>query len=106
MTKHIEVAIVEPNKPARFEKITNTLEAKQKIVGGYIEVIRMDGFDIIINEEGKLIDLEPNFGIYGGMDYVAGTAIFAGVNYEKGEFKSLNEVQKTLIKRNFEEREV
>jgi Domain of unknown function (DUF3846) len=102
--KRIEVIIVEPNQPARIETIPNTLEAKQKIVGGYIEVIRMDGFDIIINEEGKLIDLEPNFGIYGGQDYVAGTAIFAGVNYETGDFKSLNEVQKTLILRNFEER--
>ena len=104
--KTIEVIVVEPNKPARIEKISNTLEAKQKLVGGYIEVIRMDGFDIIINEEGKLLDLEPNFGIYGGMDYVAGTAIFAGVNYETGDFKSLNEVQKTLILRNFEEREI
>lgn len=104
--KKITVIIVEPNKPARIEEIPNTLEAKQKIVGGYIECIKMDGFDIIINEEGKLFDLEPNFGIYGGQDYVAGTAIFAGVNYDKGEFKSLNDVQKTMILRNFEEREI
>ena len=87
--KVIKVIIVEPNKVARVEEIENTLSNLQNIVGGHIECIRMDGHDIIINEEGKLIDLEPNFGLYGGQDYVAGTAIFAGVDYEEGEFKSL-----------------
>ena len=37
----ITVAIVEPNKPARIEVIENTLEAKQAIVGGRIEVLVM-----------------------------------------------------------------
>ena len=69
--KIIKVVIVEPSQPAR------------------VEIIQ----DIIINEEGKFIDLEPNFGIYDGQDYVAGTAIFAGVDYEEGEFKSLSDQQ-------------
>ena len=91
--KNIKVVIVEPSKPARVEMIENTLSNLQSIVGGHIECIREDGFDIIINEEGKFIDLEPNFGIYEGQDYVAGTAIFAGVDYEEGEFKSLSDQQ-------------
>jgi hypothetical protein len=91
--KNIKVVIVEPSKPARVEMIENTLSNLQSIVGGHIECIREDGFDIIINEEGKFIDLEPNFGIYEGQDYVAGTAIFAGVDYEEGEFKSLSDRQ-------------
>jgi hypothetical protein len=101
MEKQIKVIIVEPHRPARIEIIANNLEAKQKIVGGYIECVRFDGFDIIINEEGKLENLEPNFSIYDGMDYIAGTAIFAGVDYDRGEFKSLTAKQQALILMNF-----
>jgi hypothetical protein len=96
---------VEPSKPARIEIIENALSNLQSIVGGYIDCIREDGFDIIINDEGKFIDLEPNFGIYDGQDYVAGTAIFAGVDYEEGEFKSLSDQQATGILMAFGERE-
>lgn len=98
MTKqaNIKVVIVEPNQSARIETIENTLSNLQKLVGGYIECIRQEGFDIIINEEGKMLELEPNFSIYGG-DYVAGTAIFAGVDYDEGEFKSLTDEQATHI---------
>jgi hypothetical protein len=104
--KTIAVVIVEPYKPARVEMIENTLEAKQKIVGGRIECIRLDGYDIIINEEGKLEALEPNFGIHNGMDYVAGTAIFAGVNYDEGDFISLTPEQRKFIVRQFQGREL
>lgn len=103
--KNIKVVIVEPSKPARVEVIENALSNFQNLVGGYIECIREDGFDIIINEEGKFIDLEPNFGIYEGQDYVAGTAIFAGVDYDEGEFKSLSDQQVKGILMAFRERE-
>jgi len=102
---NIMVVIVEPQKPARVERIVNDLSNLQKLVGGYIECIRQDGFDIIINEEGKLMDLEPNFGLYDGMDYVAGTALFAGVNYDEGEFKSLTQEQIKGILNSFSRRE-
>jgi hypothetical protein len=88
--KIIEVVIVEPNRPARIEIIKNELSNLQKIVGGYIDCIRQNGFDIIINDEGKMNGLEPNFMIYGGQDYVAGTAIFVGVDNSEGEFKTLD----------------
>jgi hypothetical protein len=90
---NIKVIIVEPQKPARVEMIKNDLETLQTLVGGYIEYIKEDGFDIIINEEGKLFELEPNFAIYGGQDYIVGTAVFAGVDYKKGESKSLTDKQ-------------
>ena len=93
----IKVVIVEPNNPARIELIPNALETFQEIVGGYIECVREEGFDIIINEEGKLEELEPNFGLYGGKDFVAGTAIFSGVDYDSGEFKSLTDEQTKFI---------
>lgn len=100
----ITVVIVEPDQPARVETIENTLEAKQAIVGGRIEVLGMDGFDIIFNEEGKFEDLEPNFGIFGGRDYIAGTAIFAGLDYDSGEFTSLTPEQRKSIAGQFRER--
>jgi hypothetical protein len=102
---NIMVVIVEPQKPARIERIKNDLSNLQKLVGGYIECIRQDGFDIIINEEGKLIELEPNFAMYQGQEVVVGTAIFAGVDYTEGEFKSLTEGQIKRILNAFTERE-
>ena len=62
-----------------FDQIENTLEALQDEVGGYIETISCGGSAVlIVNEEGKLIGLEPNFQI-GDFDVIAGTAIVAGV---------------------------
>lgn len=45
----------------RIEEISNTLEAKQKFVGGLITVVGLtDELDIIANDEGKLEHLLPN----------------------------------------------
>ena len=40
--------------------IDNTLEAKQEYVGGLIQVLCIDGIDIICNDEGKLMGLPVN----------------------------------------------
>lgn len=101
--ENIKVVIVEPDKPARIETIVNEISNLQEIVGGYVESIRDEGFDILINEEGKFLDLEPNFALYGG-DYVVGTAIFTGVDYVAGEFKSLSDDQIKFITKVFERR--
>ncbi len=102
--KNIEVIILEPNKQPVVKTIKNELEVLQELVGGYIECVRADGYDIVINEEGKLNDLEPNFMIYGGADYIAGTAVFVGVDYSEGEFKSLSKGQIMAINMYFERR--
>lgn len=45
-------------KPA---DVSFTLEELQGLVGGLIEhVVAADGRDLIINEEGKLLGMEPN----------------------------------------------
>lgn len=45
----------------RIEELPNTLEAKQKFVGGLITVVGLtDELDIIANDEGKLEPLLPN----------------------------------------------
>jgi hypothetical protein len=83
----IKVVIVEPRKMPRIETIDNNLETFQKLVGGYIEVVQSNEFiDIIINEEGKLIGLEPNFRLSNG-DVIVGTAIFC--SHAGAEFVSL-----------------
>lgn len=102
--KQITVLIVEPNRPARIETINNNLQTFQRLVGGYIEHIRQDGYDIIINEEGKLINLEPNFAIYGGQDFIAGVAIFVGIDYMRGDCKSLTDEQIKGISQSFKRR--
>lgn len=89
----IKVVVLAPNEVARVEMIDNTLESLQAIVEGPIECIGQGDFDIIVNEEGKIFDLEENFALFGGADYVAGTAIFAGFEYETGEFASLTDGQ-------------
>jgi hypothetical protein len=99
--KQIRIILVAPEKEPIEMIIRNDLTMLQDLVGGYIECIRQDGYDIIINEEGKLEGLQPNFLIYGGADYVAGTALFAGVDYDSGEFKSLTDEQINIIKSNF-----
>ncbi len=40
--------------------IDNTLEAKQEYVGGLIQVLCINGIDIICNDEGKLMGLPVN----------------------------------------------
>ena len=60
----IRALLVKPNESPKEVYIENTLEAKQEIVGGYIQMVTPIMHDdtavIICNEEGKLMGLEPN----------------------------------------------
>ena len=57
--------------------IQNHAESIQDIVGGPIEMIYLDGQSLlIVNEEGKLRGLAPNFKFYA--DVIAGPVIVAG----------------------------
>jgi hypothetical protein len=82
----IRVIVKEPQKDAYVTDIPNTLEGKQKVVGGYIEVVPF-GIDhlLILNEEGKLIGLQPN--IVWNDDVIMGTIIL--VRNEAPEFGSI-----------------
>lgn len=98
----INVLIVEPNELPYEKEIPNTLEAKQEIVGGYIECTSLlddDSVSIICNEEGKINGLPLNRCI--GHDIIAGTFIIAGDDYENGEFKSLTDEQIKKYKERF-----
>ena len=61
--------------------INNSLEELQSIVDGHIEVVRIDcDTAIIVNEEGKIRNMEANFYMSTphSMDIIVGTAIVVG----------------------------
>ena len=86
--------LVEPYKLPEVIEINNTLEAKQNIVGGYIECAYLPNDEevvIICNEEGKINGLQLNRDI--GHDIIAGPFLIVGDDYDNGDFKSLTEEQ-------------
>ena len=83
--KH-RVIIKKPNETAKIHFIDTGLEELQNIVDGYIEYpyikqFHEKGISIIVNEEGKLINLGPSIALNhkGKMiDYFCGNVIFVG----------------------------
>ena len=96
-TEKIKVIIVEPHKPARVALIDNTLEAKQEIVGGWIEAIYPfdDNVALICNEEGKINGEELNRPLFDKdgriYDIIAGTFIVCGLTDD--DFGTLTDEQ-------------
>ncbi|MFR3226936.1 MAG: DUF3846 domain-containing protein [Blautia massiliensis (ex Durand et al. 2017)] len=90
----LRVVIVEPGRYARKATIENTLEAEQAVVGGMIDVIRpwpKENVCLVLNDEGKVIPLQPNRGLSEIDDVVYGTFFLCG---EDGEnFCSLTNEQ-------------
>lgn len=90
------------------KEIGTKLEDLQKIVGGYIEIpylgdkFRDNGIDVIINEEGKLIEgLKAEIAIVDKkrgniLDIVYGNCIFASHD-EEGETIGLTEDQVQIV---------
>ena len=88
----MKAVLKEVGKEPRVIEIENTLEAFQKVVGGYIEVLSVGNSILLIcNEEGKLNGLEPNFSI--GYDVIVGNALFVKEG-EDGEFADFEESEK------------
>lgn len=57
----IKVLVCRVGQPPVVEEIVDSLEASQKIVGGYIESWAMGGrLSLICNGEGRFIGLKPN----------------------------------------------
>lgn len=86
----IRVLIVDPTLDPYVEEVENTLEKKQKIVGGLIEFVELENdIDLICNEEGKIYNLPMNRIIKN--DIICGTFIIAG--QKNGESISLTDNQ-------------
>lgn len=74
----MKIFIKKPHEKLREIEVANELEALQELVGGYIETVQIaTNLAMIVNEEGKLMNLPDNFRF--GNDMIKGTALFVGV---------------------------
>jgi len=100
--------LVLSNGKFEVRDIANELDSLHEIVGGYIEIPHLsetlyeNGIDIIINEEGKLIDgMQKEIAVVDKssdmvLDVIFGNCIFAGHN-EDGETIGLTENQMLTV---------
>ena len=109
----MKVLVITTKGEYEEREIDNNLKTLQDIVGGYIEYvdISQDGLQMIINEEGKILDLEYNLGatlLYNTThlynDMILGNAIIVNTD-DEGENKSITkediDTVKELIVREF-----
>lgn len=99
--------LVEPYKLPKEIEIDNTLEAKQEIVGGWIECVYLPNDNsvvLICNEEGKINGMKLNRDI--GHDIIAGPFLIVGDDYENGDFKSLTDNQILKYKMRFDKNSI
>ena len=92
----MKAIIKKVNEAPQVVNIENTLEAIQKAVGGYIEVVRMDNNLLMIcDEEGKLKGKPYNFDL--GSDIIVGDVLF--VQNDGEDFTDLDETNtETVLK--------
>lgn len=91
--RKIKAIIKRPDEEAgHMTWISDSLENLQRIVGGYLEMLAIDEENVlIVNEEGKLMNLEKNFKIPG--DMIVGEVIITG--YKDGELTDVTVNMKT-----------
>jgi len=84
-----------------FIEIENSLEAEQRFVDGYIEVISIgNGIDIVCNEEGKINHLQPTVAwIEDGevIEIICGNCFLCRYN-DEGNFVSIKNEDVEYIK--------
>lgn len=104
--KMLKIIFKEAGKDPRVMEIEDTLEAKQHLVDGYIEVVPYkNGLLLVCNEEGKNMHLEPNLQF--DYDTIVGNCFVIGDDFENAGFKSvddsiINEVIQDLKARSIE----
>lgn len=88
----------QPGQDPRSIVIPNELKVMQQLVGGYIETLRIsDNGILVMNEEGKLLGLEPNFYLGAIGDTIVGPVLVVGENGD--EFADLPEDEAEEISR-------
>ena len=101
----LRVIYKEVGKEPEVIEIEDTLEAKQKLVEGLIEVVPYkDNLLLICNEEGKINNLAPNLQF--DYDYIAGNCFIVGDDFENEGFKSVEDKQIEDIKKDLKERSI
>lgn len=90
MNEKIRVIRKRPGEDAEIVEIENTLKSLQREVGGYIETLTLfEDATFLVNEEGKLLGLEPNFFVLS--ELLVGTVLLVGIAGE--DFCSLSDEQ-------------
>lgn len=93
MNNKLTGLLVPANGEPRRIEVDNTLEALQKVVGGYIETCTICTDTVaIINEEGRLLGLPINE----HLRFFVGDALIVGVDGD--EFASLTDQQINSLK--------
>ena len=110
MGSKLKILYKEVGKLPEVIEIEDTLEAKQKLVNGLIEVVPyIDDMILICNEEGKILKMHPNLDFT--YDYIAGNCFVVGDDFENAGFRSLtdeeiknanNDLSKRMFKYNTE----
>ena len=98
----IKGLLVKPYELPEEIEFENTLEAKQHLVGGYIECVYPENDTSVVfvcNEEGKINGMRLNR--YIGYDIIAGAFLILGDDYENEDFKSLTQSQLKKYKEMF-----
>lgn len=90
----MKIVVKKVGQQPEIKEIENELHAIQEIVGGYIECVGFpNNILCVLNEEGKLKRLQPNF-IYNS-DIIVGDVFFCAAGEE--DFESLNDEQVEFI---------
>ena len=92
--KKLKGLLVKPYELPEEIELDDSLEAKQNLVGGYIECVdflKDNNVIFICNEEVKINGMPLNRDI--GYDIIAGPFLILGNDYENGDFKSLTDNQ-------------
>lgn len=78
----MRVLYKEPGQDPRSMVIPNELKVMQQLVGGHIETLRIsDNGILVMNEEGKLLGLEPNFYLGAIGDTIVGPVLVVGEDF-------------------------
>ena len=94
----MRVLMKEPGKDPHVMVIPNDLRTIQQLIDGYIEPHRLtDGLVMIIDEEGKLKNKQPNFFVAALDDIIVGNAIFCGENEVGDDFDSIQDGDLTIL---------
>lgn len=113
-SQEIQVVIIEPGEKPYKKMIANSLEAFREIIGGHVENLFIGRtakdarIGIVLNEEGKLIDLPFNRKIINSgnvSDWLAGTIFITAYNME-GDNVSLNDDECEHFIKKFSSKEV
>lgn len=97
----MNVIVKEPGESPKWVTIDGSLESLQRLVGGLIEHVRFTrDTGILVDEEGKLKGLAPNFFLPTVMDDLVGTVVFVGEAGE--EFTDVPELEARTIMRALE----